>query len=55
MNPFFWLLVILALVLLWFLMSFAFKGIGGFAFKLYKDATDEFKDEKTKENENNES
>ena len=29
MNIVFWLLVIIVLVLVWFCLSFAFKGIGG--------------------------
>lgn len=55
MNPFFWLLVIIALVLLWFLLSFAYEGIGKIASKLFKDAMDEINKDETKENENNES
>lgn len=33
MNPVFWLLVILALVILWFILSFLFKRIGNLAVK----------------------
>ncbi len=33
MNPVFWLLVILALVILWFILSFLFKQIGNLAVK----------------------
>jgi hypothetical protein len=55
MNPFFWLLVIAALVLIWFLLSFAYEGIGKFASKLFNDAMDEINKDETKENENNES
>ena len=29
MNIVFWLIVVIALVLIWFCLSFAFKGIGG--------------------------
>lgn len=38
MNPVFWLLVIVVLVLVWFCLSFAFKGIGGIFLRLYNDA-----------------
>lgn len=55
MNPIFWLLVIAALILLWFLLSFAFEGIGSIAAKLFKDAMDEINKDETKENENYES
>lgn len=48
MNVVFWLLVILALVLLWFCMSFAFRGIGRFALRLFNDAKNEITE--TKEN-----
>lgn len=48
MNPVFWLIVIVVLVLIWFCLSFAFKGIGGLALKLFNDAKDEITDE-TKE------
>ena len=41
MNIVFWLLVIAALALLWFCLSFAFKGIGAIALKLFNDAKDE--------------
>lgn len=55
MNPVFWLAVICAGVLLWFISSFAFKGIGKFAYRLYDDAMEEIKDpEKVPENESKE-
>ena len=58
MNIAFWLLVIIALILLWFCLSFAFSGIGGIGLKLYNDAKDEItgKNEikESKENNNNE-
>ena len=38
MNIVFWLIVIVALVLLWFCLSFAFKGIGAFGLRIYNDA-----------------
>lgn len=58
MNIVFWLLIIIALVLVWFCLSFAFKDIGGIGLKLYNDAKDEItgKDEnhESKENKKNE-
>lgn len=55
MNIVFWLLVIVVLVLVWFCLSFAFKGIGGIGLKLFNDAkneivNDEQKEEKEKSN-----
>ena len=44
-NVVFWLLVIVALVLIWFLLAFAFRGIGKFWFKIYDDAAKEIKRE----------
>lgn len=44
MNPVFMLLVILIAILLWFLMSFAFKPLGKLFYRLWKDAVDEMKD-----------
>lgn len=41
MNIVFWLIVIVALVLLWFCLSFAFKGIGAFSLRIYNDAKKE--------------
>ena len=38
MNIFFWLLVVIALVVIWFCLSFAFKGIGGIGLRLWNDA-----------------
>ena len=52
MNIMFWILVIAALILIWFCLSFAFKGIGGFALKLFNDAKETINEEK--ENPNNE-
>lgn len=42
-NVVFWLLVIVALVLIWFLLAFAFRGIGKFWFRIYDDAAKEIK------------
>lgn len=53
MNIVFWLLVVVVLVLVWFCLSFAFKGIGGIGMKLFNDAKDEITGEKEeKENDN---
>lgn len=41
MNIVFWLLVIIALVLLWFLLAFSYRGIGKFFRKLFDDAAGE--------------
>lgn len=44
MNIVFWLLVVAALVLLWFFCSWEFKSIGAFWYKLYADAKRELDD-----------
>lgn len=56
MNIVFWLLIIIGLVLLWFCLSFAFKGIGAIGLKLFNDAKDEItgKNEQQEVKENNE-
>lgn len=41
MNLVFLLLVILAAVAVWFLLSFAFRPIGRFFYRIWKDAVDE--------------
>lgn len=38
MNVVFWFPVIVALVLIWFCLSFAFKGIGSIGLRLFNDA-----------------
>ena len=38
MNIVFWLIVVIVLVLIWFCLSFAFKGVGGVGMRLYNDA-----------------
>ena len=40
-NVVFWLLVIIALVLIWFLMAFSYRGIGKFFRKIFNDAEEE--------------
>lgn len=52
MNPVFWLVAILALVGIWFMLSSAFKGVGGFAVKQVDKAKKEMSDE-NKEKEDN--
>lgn len=41
MNVVFWIGAIIVLVLVWFCLSFAFKGIGGIFLRLYNDAKEE--------------
>lgn len=55
MNIVFWLLIIIGLILLWFCLNFAFKGIGAIGLKLFNDAKDEIvgKDEQQEVKENN--
>lgn len=52
MNPAFVFLVILAAVAVWFLLSFAFRPIGRFFYRIWKDAVDEIN--KNDENEEKE-
>ena len=59
MNIVFWLLIVIGLVLLWFCLSFAFRGVGSIGLKLFTDAKDEIigkneQQEVVKENEENE-
>ena len=49
MNIVFWGLVIAGLILLWFLLAFAFKSIGKFFFKIWSDAVNEIKEDEEKE------
>ena len=51
MNIVFWLIVIVALVLLWFCLSFAFKGIGAFSLRIYNDAKKEISEESEEKSE----
>ena len=55
MNIVFWLFIIICIVLLWFCLSFAFKGIGAIGLKLFNDAKDEItgKNEQHEVKENN--
>lgn len=50
MNPVFVILVILAALLLWFLLSFVFYPLGKFVFRIWEDAVDEMnREDKEKE------
>ena len=44
MNPVFVLIVIVSAVILWFLLSFAFKPIGRLFYRIWKDAVDKMND-----------
>lgn len=54
MGVVFWFLVVLGLILLWFVLSFAFRWIGKVFGKLYQDAVDAINEEDEKENESKE-
>ncbi len=49
MNIVFWSLIIVALALVWLCGSFAFKGIGGLALKLFNNAKEEIEGDETNE------
>lgn len=49
MNPVFWLLVILALVLVWFCLGTCFKSAGGFLYNLFTRASEGMKDNETED------
>lgn len=51
MNPAFILLVLLGAVVVWFLLSFAFRPIGRFIYRIWKDAVDSIKKEESEEKE----
>lgn len=52
MNIVFWLVVIIAMVLLWFLLSFAFKGVGRVGWRLFNSARREIQSEDSKNERN---
>lgn len=58
MNPALFLIVFIALIALWFLLSFVFRPLGRFIYRIYKDAIDEMNKEennnKNKEDKENE-
>ena len=53
MNPAFILIVLIVLVALWFLLSFAFKPLGKLLHSIWKDAIDAMNVEDEKENKEN--
>lgn len=54
MNPAFIIILIIAVVVLWFLLSFLFRPMGKFTYRIYKDAVDEMnKTENDKKQEGN--
>lgn len=53
MNPTFVILVILAAIAIWFLLSFAFRPIGRLFYRIWKDAVDEInKNDESEEKKN---
>lgn len=54
MNPALLIIVLITLVVLWFLLSFLFRPMGKFTYRIYKDAVDEInKTEKENSQEEN--
>ena len=49
MNPVFVILVILAVIILWFLLSFVFFPLGKIIYRIGKDAIDEMNREENEE------
>lgn len=49
MNPTFVILVILLAIIIWFLLSFAFKPIGRLFYRIWKDAVDEINNNESEE------
>ena len=49
MNPVFIILVILAVIVLWFLLSFVFFPLGKLIYRICKDAIDEMNREENEE------
>lgn len=52
MNIVFWLLLIIALVALWFLLAFVFRPVGRFVFRVFSDVKDIVSQEDAPEEEN---
>ena len=48
--PVFYILVILAAILLWFLLAFMFKPMGKFGHRIWKDAVDAMNEDDENEN-----
>ena len=53
MNPVFVILVILAVIILWFLLSFVFFPLGKIIYRIGKDVIDEMNREENEEKEKN--
>lgn len=51
MNPAFILLVLLGAVVVWFLLSFAFRPIGRFIYRIWRDVVDSINKEESEEKE----
>ena len=49
MNPVFVILAILAVIILWFLLSFVFFPFGKLIYRIWKDAIDEMNREENKQ------
>ena len=49
MNPALIILIVIAAILLWFLLSFAFNPLGKLIYRIGKDAVDEINKEENKE------
>lgn len=49
MNAVFYFGIAVLAVLLWFLLAFAYKSVGGFFLRLYEDSKNEMKKEENKE------
>lgn len=56
MNPAFIILIILVVIVLWFLLSFAFYPVGKFIYRIWRDAIDEMnkRDKEDEEEKGNE-
>lgn len=54
MNIVFWALIVLALIFLWFSLSYLFKDVGEWGLNLYHKAKDEMSDEDHDENKSEE-
>lgn len=54
MNPIFWLLVILATIALWLLLSILFQPLGKYISKIFNDTVDIINDKEDEEKEKDE-
>lgn len=54
MNPVFWLLVILAVIALWLLLSILFQPLGKYISKIFNDTVDIINDKEDEEKEKDE-